>query len=214
MSTAILDYAALKAALFAVSNEETRYYLNGVLVEIGPRTVTYVATDGHIMFAHHAIIPGEPVEPELIGNFIIPSDAIKAIKLAKRDSPIITLRGEADGAGMRLEYDGGRSIGFNPIDATFPNWRRVLPETTDGTLPSGVSFNPNLLAKLWKAGEVMGWTMPPIRYNGTGPALLSYGSQGDTIGVIMPMRNDAGNNAAPLPLWAQFREHEAQAIAA
>lgn len=213
MATAILDYTALKAALYAVSNEETRYYLNGVLVEIGAQTVTYVATDGHIMFAHRGTwLEGD--SNTLLGNFIIPTDAIKAIKLAKRDSPIITLRGEADGGGMRMEYDGGRSIGFNPIDASFPNWRRVLPETTDGTLPSGVAFNPNLLAKLWKAGEVMGWTMPPIRYNGTGPALLSYGSQGDTIGVIMPMRNDPGANPAPLPIWAQFREHEAQAIAA
>ena len=213
MKTATIDVSALKAALNAVSTEETRYYLNGVLLEIDARETRYVATDGHILFAHRAELPnygpvkGEPIgtvngsapDNTLTGHFIIPSATIKAIKLAKRDSTGATLEA-GEGRRLTLKLDNGLSFGFEPIDGCFPAWRRVLPVKTSGKTAHG--YNPNLLLKLWKAGEALGIGQPSLSYNDDAPALLVYpGAAGQTLAVIMPMRQ--GKGEAELPNWAR-----------
>lgn len=214
MNTATIDISALKAAAFAVSTEETRYYLNGVLLEITARETRYVATDGHILFAHKAELPnygpvkGEPIgtvngsapDNTLLGSFIIPSATIKAIKLAKRASTSATLESADDGATLAIRTDDGLSYGFKPIDGCFPAWRHVLPVKTSGKTAHG--YNPNLLLKLWKAGEALGIGQPSIAYNSDGPALLVYpGAAGETLAVIMPMRQ--ASTEAELPNWAR-----------
>ena len=65
---------------FAISTEETRYYLQGVLVSVGTLSTEYVATDGHILFAYHE---DHDEEPDTKGVWIIPASVIKNIKLPK-----------------------------------------------------------------------------------------------------------------------------------
>lgn len=218
MKTATIDVAALKAAAYAASSEETRYYLCGVLIEIDARETRYVATDGHILFAHKAELPnygpvkGEPVgtvngaapDNTLTGSFIIPSATIKAIKLAKRASTSATLESADDGLTLAIRTDDGLSYGFRPVDGSFPAWRRVLPVKTSGKTAHG--YNPNQLLRLWKAGETLGIGQPSLAYNDDAPALMTYpgAAQGETFAVIMPMRQ--GATEAELPHWARDRQ--------
>lgn len=206
MKTATIDVAALKAAAHAVSTEETRYYLNGVLVEITVRAVTYVATDGHILFAHRGELADD--DNTLIGQFIIPAATIKALKLARKASPIATLESDDNGATLAIKAADGLSYGFKPIDGCFPAWRRVLPVKTSGKTAHG--YNPNLLLKLWKAGEALSIGQPSISYNDDAPALLAYpgAADGATLAAIMPMRQGKG---AELPDWA--REGAGESVA-
>ena len=46
-----INLNAVKTAALFVSPDETRYYLNGVLIEATPGQVVYVSTDGHRLFA-------------------------------------------------------------------------------------------------------------------------------------------------------------------
>ena len=56
---ALISLKALYAAACAASTEETRFYLNGVCVEVSARQVVYVATDGHVLFAYRELSPRE-----------------------------------------------------------------------------------------------------------------------------------------------------------
>ena len=220
MSKAIVNLLALKATNLAVSTEETRFYLQGVFIDIQPRNVTYVATDGHIMFVYRdelkeprpakvyekdkypsGIAPGEP-DNELTGSWIIPSNVIKGLKLPKRGPQMATLEGKTGERRLTLELPEGQSIGFEAIDGTFPDWKRVIPSEIDPAAPVQV-YNPHFLVTMWKIGETLGIGNPMIHHNGVRPALLQYGNVENALGLIMPMRDRAG--AWQAPAWAQTR---------
>ena len=184
MRTVMLSSKPLRALVHAVSKEQIRYYLGGVFVETDGRTVTYAATDGHILLANQHDC--EPVDEPLVGKWIIPADICsdKRLKPAKRN-PFDWI---AFTENMTLA-----DMIVKPIDGTFPDWRRVVPTKVTGEV---AQYNPALLVKLQKAGEVFDHNIPSVGYNGDGPALVTWA---DTLfGVIMPMRRAA---EAALPLW-------------
>lgn len=199
MKTATINLAALKAANCATSTE--RYYLNGVLVEVTRDNITYVATDGHILFAHHAKLQPDNENEPLVGTWIIPSDIIKNLKPNKR-FPFATLEGDEFSIANRkltINIPGGARIGFDTIDGCFPNWRVVVPRSADCRDENGdFAYNPYLLAKLWKAGEILDrGEKPSLTPNGGAPALVTY-SDPDTFAVILPMRDGDRRDA---PAW-------------
>jgi DNA polymerase-3 subunit beta len=201
-----INIKALKAIAFAASTEETRYYLNGVFVQIAKDHTTYVATDGHILLAHREDAPKDQPN-EMLGDFIIPNETIKAFKLHKRiDLATVTREGDKNPAVLRIDYIDHTSI-TKTIDGTFPDWRRVVP-----TNPSGKPghYNPELLCKLQKAartltGDNTGGT-PMLAQDDSGPTLVSFIGLEDTFGVIMPMRGETPK----LPAW--FMEGEPKPI--
>jgi DNA polymerase III subunit beta len=218
-----INLSMLKAANLAASSEETRYYLNGVFVEISRRRVTYTATNGHVLFTvkddlqeakpgkvHEYGIgkatrqyqePGEEADDDntLLGAWIIPASVIKGIKLPKFKDKALAARArlESEGAMKRLTLvlSDGTSIGFEPIDGCFPDYRRVIPrETKQGELV--YAYNPEYLNVFWKIGEALAIGKPEIAYNEDGPALMLYTSQ-DAVGVIMPLRGSRKEARAP-----------------
>jgi DNA polymerase-3 subunit beta len=196
--TAIIDLKALKATLHAVTPSETRYYLTGVCVEISPSSVTYVATDGHILFAAHREAPkGE--DNTLTGTWIIPHALIKAVKLGRKLGETATLERSPIGGELLLRQDGASAVSFAPVDGTFPDWRRVVPAgqweplTPDRLIKSGNEvnqFDPALLARLQRAGQdlEMG-KVPYVHHPEPGnPSVVTWPGYRDALGVIMPVR--------------------------
>ena len=203
--TATIRLQALAAIALVSSTEEPRYYLNGVLLEIEPRTVTYVATDGYRLAAYrHELAENEP-DNALLGDFIIPTEHCRPFKLTPtglRLDPRATLS-STDGAVLELAY-GVNAIRFAPIDGTFPDWRRVCPVTVDGKT---AQFNPDLWASFKKLGEILGaGKLPVLSHNGDGPALVTWENP-MTFAVLMPHRTDAPAKHAPY--WAAPRAAEA-----
>ena len=186
---------ALYAAACAASTEPTRFYLNGVCVEISLRQVVYVATDGHILFAHREVV--EP-DNDLVGAWIIPSGAIKAAKARKSRADLAILEGEPGKLELSLKLPDGPDLEFKAIDGTFPDWRRVIPSRTRQDIPPPL-FNPDHLQRLWKAGKILGEQVVGLGYNDTSPALIEYATS-DTLGVIMPMYNPVATVVRPV--WA------------
>jgi len=201
MSEARLNLNALQAAACAVSTEETRYYLNGVCVEISARQVIHVATDGSILFAYRDTLAESEPDNGLIGNWIIPAATLKAVKIKKGRNArpeYATLVGEPGKFELTLKLLDGSSLGFRAIDGTFPDWRRVVPVETEQKGPVHL-FDPDLLKRLWKAGELIDEGRPSMGYNGDGPALLTYKTD-NAVGVIMPTPNPVA--VAAKPAWA------------
>jgi hypothetical protein len=130
---ATIDLRALHAVCeCAASKEETRYYLNGVLIEVYNNQNVYVATDGHRLVAHRQTFPDASKLTELLASAIIPAEECKALKpkSATRNSYSATnhadLTFEPDGY-LRVQRQDGTARLFRPIDGTFPDWRRVMP---------------------------------------------------------------------------------------
>lgn len=135
----------LEAALVVAPKHDTRYYFNGILLEVTACNSVYlVSTDGCIMFV------GEVDSPDFIGKpvkslrLIIPKtileQALNGIK-----TPTIELKQSG-------EFWQLGSVLFTPIDANYPDWRRVNVAPGDiNTNPEPAQYDPKLLLLADKA---------------------------------------------------------------
>jgi hypothetical protein len=215
-NTATIDLKALKAALHAVTPSETRYYLAGVCVEINPASATYVATDGHILFAACVEAPKDE-DNTLTGTWIIPHAVIKAIKLGRKLGETATLELSPIGGELLLRQAGASAVSFAPIDGAFPEWRRVVPGATasassqwepltpDRLIKSGNEinqFDPALLARLQRAGQDLELgKLPYVHHPASGnPSVVTWPGHRKAFGVIMPVR--VADEPWAAPAWA------------
>ena len=170
----------LKAVFNAVSTEETRYYLCGVQVEINATGTTLVATNGHMLLAAYdeTNTLDEPV------SVIIPADVVKGFKPA-RGQDLVEMSTD-DGKTWRL----GNTL-FQPVDGTYPAWKRVMPkETPDALSVTDAWFEPKYQLAMYKAAKEID-AICDIHPDGLNPALVRFHeSETDCpmVGVIMPYR--------------------------
>lgn len=207
MKTATVNLRVLGACAAFASKDETRYYLNGVCIEIEPRRTTYVATDGHRAIAYRDDLMPDDANNDLVGRFIIPSAHCKPFKLAKDDPATAKIAGD-EGTRLTIAH-GFVDVTFNPIDGTFPDWRAATPLGT----PSGeiAQFNMEYLAAFRKFAKALGLgEYPSIAHNGAGPALVWFGAHPEVLGVIMPHRAD-NYPERQAPDWAANRSEAKQA---
>lgn len=121
--------AALAAVNFAISTEETRYYLNGVFVHVAPvdgaERLKFVATDGHRLALWHCAPPADmPALPPLL----IPRKTVSEIARACGDTG--SVRVSASDSKIRVEV-GGLTLTSKLIDGTFPDYGRVIPTPSE-----------------------------------------------------------------------------------
>jgi DNA polymerase-3 subunit beta len=118
---------------FAISTEETRYYLNGIFfhtIEAENATVLRaVATDGHRLA--RVEMPA-PQGAEGMPGIIVPRKAVAEIqKLVEDSSEDVAI--ELSPAKIRLTFDGV-VLTSKLIDGTFPDYQRVIPSGNDKRL--------------------------------------------------------------------------------
>ena len=210
---ATLNLRPLAAASLCASNEETRYYLCGVLVEIEPRAVTYVATDGHRLFAHREDLAAGDEDNTLLGHFIVPTKSCRAIKLGKKATSAAMLS-QVDDGGMFITHAAERDRHyFRPVDGCFPDWRRVMPRKGGEAY---AHFDGRLVATFPAIAAALGDDKGSPRIcpmDANSPALVVFhGREATTFGVIMPMRGEKVSRI--VPAWALPIEAEAEAKAA
>jgi DNA polymerase-3 subunit beta len=111
---------------FAISTEETRYYLTGIylhtVVEEGRALLRAVATDGHRLAL--AEMPA-PEGAAGAAGVIVPRKTVQeARRLLEDASEAIDLRISAQ--KIRFEF-GGAALTSKVIDGSFPDYTRVIP---------------------------------------------------------------------------------------
>jgi DNA polymerase-3 subunit beta len=189
-----INLNTLKSVAHAVGKEETRYYLMGVQLEAGKDGFTMVATNGHMLLC--AFQPyGEHMPQDHMASFIIPASLIAKLKVKRNADPWAELT--INGLDLSFEYRG-ETFGGKAIDATFPDWRRVVPGTVSGET---AQFNGDYIATLQKAGNVFlesDKSIPHIHHNGESPSLVTFGED-KFFGVLMPVRS---NDPMPDLAWA------------
>jgi DNA polymerase-3 subunit beta len=110
---------------FAVSTEESRPILNGVLWELRDGLMRMVATNGHRL-ARMAVKAGSSSVPS--ADFIVPPAALQQVqRLFKGDDDLQVSR-SGNHLGFRA---GGTEVYTRLIDGSYPNYEQVIPKDND-----------------------------------------------------------------------------------
>lgn len=123
-----------RIAFMCASNEETRYYLNGVFVEPHAQGgVTLTATDGHRLICIRDA-SGSADEAAIINM----RDALKQCKPKRDERRDVVIQTGSNDAGIvstivdpeGLLIDTPISMAYGTrVDGSFPDYRRVVPQT-------------------------------------------------------------------------------------
>lgn len=121
---------------FAISTEETRYYLNGIYLHQaqaeGSRKLRAVATDGHRLAR---VEEDCPEGAETIPGVIVPRKTVNELrKLLDEESGSV----EVALSDTRIQFKLGTvTLTSKLIDGTFPEYERVIPRDNDKVLRVG-----------------------------------------------------------------------------
>ena len=117
---------------FAISTEETRYYLNGIYLHVSGDKLRAVATDGHRLARVEAALPdGAAAMP----GIIIPRKTVGEIRKLLDEASIPVSIALSD---TRIRFEVGPiRLTSKLIDGTFPEYERVIPQDNDKILQVG-----------------------------------------------------------------------------
>ncbi|GLK71679.1 DNA polymerase III subunit beta [Ancylobacter dichloromethanicus] len=120
---------AIERVKFAISTEETRYYLNGIYLHRDPQVadrLRLVATDGHRLSLASLTVEGLPDFP----GVIVPRKAVEELsRMAQAaDKAPLALRVSQVKLAATL---GKACFTTKLIDGTFPDYGRVIPSGND-----------------------------------------------------------------------------------
>ncbi|MBI3453660.1 MAG: DNA polymerase III subunit beta [Rhodospirillales bacterium] len=118
---------------FAISTEETRYYLNGIYMHAaesnGVKVLRAVATDGHRLARVEMPLPAGA---ENIPGVILPRKAVMEVrKLIEETAGAINV--SLSDTRVRFAFDDA-VLTSKLIDGTFPDYERVIPAGNDKIL--------------------------------------------------------------------------------
>ncbi|MEO9168199.1 MAG: DNA polymerase III subunit beta [Aestuariivirga sp.] len=115
---------------FAISTEETRYYLNGIYFhDVGGKHLRAVATDGHRLAQSQMALPeGAAGMP----GIIVPRKTVlELVKLLEGEDGEV----EVSTSSQKIRFASGKLVLTSKlIDGTFPDYERVIPRGNDKIL--------------------------------------------------------------------------------
>ena len=117
---------AVSKVSFAISTEETRYYLNGIYLHRTDEHLAFVATDGHRL----ALIKLPPPEgSEGMPGVIVPRATVGVLRhLVSTEGDVSVSLSERK---IRFEMPDGVVITSKLIEGTYPDYQRVIPANND-----------------------------------------------------------------------------------
>jgi len=119
----------LDRTAFAMANQDVRYYLNGLLLEVTKKQVRAVATDGHRLSMCDAAVD---TNTDKTNQIIVPRKGITELqRLLNTDDAEIEV--QMSNNHIRV-VTGSLEFTSKLIDGRFPDYDRVLPEGNDAPL--------------------------------------------------------------------------------
>ncbi len=116
----------LDATAFAMAQQDVRYYLNGLLLEVDRSHVRTVATDGHRLAMSHLDMTTDCPEPRQV---IVPRKGVLELARLLEDvqSSVVLVIGENH---LRATV-GAYTFTSKLIEGKFPDYNRVIPRGGD-----------------------------------------------------------------------------------
>ncbi len=120
---------AMGAVAFAISTEETRYYLNGIYLHAIDEGLMLVATDGHRLAKRFV-----SANPGALPGIILPRKTVGILSklLSDKGAKDVDVQVEASDQKVRFSLPG-ITITSKLVDGTFPDYRRVVPQSHTGS---------------------------------------------------------------------------------
>ena len=121
---------------FAISTEETRYYLNGIFLHVtddAQPVLKAAATDGHRL-ARYTV--SRPAGAEGMPDVIVPRKAVAELRKLLEEALDGNVQVDLSASKIRfaLGGEGGVVLTSKLIDGTFPDYSRVIPTGNDKLL--------------------------------------------------------------------------------
>ena len=131
----------LENTRFAMAQQDVRYYLNGLLLEIDKNSLRAVATDGHRLALDETDIEGA----EETVQVIVPRKGVNELTRLLPDSEA-EIEIEISANHIRLKNDAF-CFTSKLIDGKFPDYQRVIPEISPGPVIANREQLRNSLAR-------------------------------------------------------------------
>lgn len=189
-----LDLNALKACIYSMSNEETRYYLMGVHIFERDGSVFYESTNGHMLVRVESELQND--EFDYIGlNITLPSFLCKELSKASIRKgfgvhDMVYVPCDVDETRINIEMIDG-IINYKLIDGTYLDTDKVIPK--EGNNPKvDFGIDTKYMANFHKSLKAIGCSgLVNMTFTGEGegnPILVKDRSITNWTGVIMPLR--------------------------
>jgi DNA polymerase-3 subunit beta len=125
----VIDQSELKQLIahtsFAMAQQDVRYYLNGMLLEVGDNRVRVVATDGHRLAMMDVPVPSLGGE---LSQAILPRKGVVELSRLLADEGSVTV--VLGNNHIRVSTDEFRFTS-KLVDGAYPDYDRVLPKGGD-----------------------------------------------------------------------------------
>ncbi|MBT0668479.1 DNA polymerase III subunit beta [Novosphingobium profundi] len=118
---------------FAISTEETRYYLNGIFFHVSDEELKAAATDGHRL-ARFTI--ARPDGADGMPDVIVPRKCVAELRKLLEEALDTKVLVDLSASKVRFTLGGETGVVLTSklIDGTFPDYTRVIPTANDKLL--------------------------------------------------------------------------------
>ncbi|MCB2074297.1 MAG: DNA polymerase III subunit beta [Novosphingobium sp.] len=118
---------------FAISTEETRYYLNGIFLHVADDELKAAATDGHRL-ARFTL--ARPDGAEGMPDIIVPRKCVGELRKLLEEALDTNVEIDLSASKIRFTLGGENGVVLTSklIDGTFPDYTRVIPTSNDKLL--------------------------------------------------------------------------------
>ena len=139
--------ALIDRTRFAISTEETRYYLNGIYLHVtdvdGEAKLRAVATDGHRLARMETDMPEGAAQ---MPGVIIPRKTVNELRKLVDEAPEEVAVALSE---TRIQFTAGPiTLTSKLIDGTFPEYERVIPRGNTRVLRVGKKEFSNAVARV------------------------------------------------------------------
>ena len=186
--------SAMQAVQFAVSTEESRYYLCGIHIHTDGDKLKFVATDGHRLALSRIVKP--EMTGEMPSGVILPrSTASNVLKMLDVSD---TVRVSLNSSRARFEF-GFCTLETKLVDGTFPEYNRVIPSGNQNKLTVS---SDTLDATVQRVAAVSKEKSRPVKFSVGGDTLtLNCTHDGNTAEDVI----DVAYEGEPLEIGFQAR---------
>ncbi|MGI6087350.1 MAG: DNA polymerase III subunit beta [Kiritimatiellia bacterium] len=145
----------LKKTVYAVSTDESRRILNGILLNVSEQKLTVVATDGRRL----ALVDQEiEISVDVKVNVVIPTKTVNELIKALGDEGTLKIKTVTDMVSFEID---NVVIVSKLIDGNYPNYRQVIP----GQCEERITLErETLLATLRRVSQLTNEKNIPVRF--------------------------------------------------
>lgn len=133
---------AINKTIFAVSNDELRPAMSGVLVQLGDQHITFVATDAHRLVRYRRT----DISTEKPTSIILPKKALALLK-SSLPSDDVTVSIEYNNTNAFFKF-GSIHLICRLVDERYPDYEAVIPQVNPNKLTVDRSLFLNTLRRV------------------------------------------------------------------